>query len=52
MKRLPIIRHIRWMWHSYWCYRYAQEWQSAGIGIGGPNESDLKRLQDICDGKA
>lgn len=52
MKRLPLIRHVRFWWHSYRVHRWAYMWGQAGIGLGWPNQSDLRWLQDIWEGKA
>lgn len=51
MKRWWGIRHVRWLWYDYQVYKHAAFWRSVGIGVGGPNESDLKILQMIWDGE-
>lgn len=52
MKRLPIIRHLRWLWHGFWMLYYAQRWAESGIGLGVPNEADERELAAIWEGKA
>lgn len=52
VKRWPIIRHIRYYWLSYRVHLWAMNWGSVGIGLGWPNESDLRWLDDIWRGKA
>jgi hypothetical protein len=52
MKRWPIIRHVRWFCLSYRVHRWAAQWGAMGIGLGHPNESDLKTLNDIWRGEA
>lgn len=52
MKRLPIIRHIRYWWASYRVHRWAWSWGQAGIGMGFPNPSDLEHLDRIWRGEA
>lgn len=52
MKRWPLIRHVRFWWHSYRVHRWAYMWGQAGVGLGWPNPSDLRWLQDIWEGKA
>ena len=34
MKRLPIIRHIRWFYHRYRCGKQALLWDEFGGGLG------------------
>ena len=51
MKRWPIIRHIRWLYGSWAVQRYARKWARAGIGLGVPNESDLRVLDAIWRGE-
>jgi hypothetical protein len=43
--RLPIIRHIRWLWYRYWIARWVEAW---GALIMNPR--DQKRLEDIWAG--
>jgi hypothetical protein len=50
MKRLPIIRHIRYWWLRYQVYRWAWHWGQIGIGMGYPNEADLRQLERIWRG--
>lgn len=50
MKKLWGIRHLR-----YWIAvaRFNLWWQSVGCYLGAiPNESDIRYLQDIWEGKA
>lgn len=49
MKRLPVIRHIRYLWlrarFTYW-------WATTGQHLGAtPNEADLRFLDDVWEGK-
>jgi len=50
--RLPIIRHIRYLWHRVQVVRWALLWRSAGIGLGYPNQSDIDHLNKIWKGEA
>ena len=52
MKRWPVIRHLRYFWLRRQVYAWARMWADMGIGLGGPNASDLAHLQDIWTGKA
>lgn len=52
IKRWPIIRHIRFYYLRYRVFRYAAMWGSMGIGVGGPNPSDLEHLDRIWRGEA
>lgn len=52
MKKLPIIRHVRWLYLSWRVHRWAASWASLGIGLGVPNESDLRHLERIWKGEA
>lgn len=52
MKRWPIIRHVRYWWLRYRVERWAYTWYMGGVGLGYPNPSDLKWLEDIWKGKA
>ncbi len=49
IKRLPIIRHIRY----YYCrWRYNIWWNNYGSQLGAfPNEHDLQFLENIWYGK-
>jgi len=49
MRRLPIIRHLRYFWHSYRLAKWTVFWQRIGYA---PNEADFRRLRDIWEGKA
>lgn len=49
MKKLPLIRHIRYLWFSF---RFWTWWDMVGKYMGAvPNESDLKFLHDVWYGK-
>jgi hypothetical protein len=50
--RLPIVRHVRWLWYRHLVYRNAREWADAGIGLGFPHDSDLEQLRRIKAGEA
>lgn len=50
MKRLPIIRHVRWWIHAYRLSRWIEYCQRAGLWYFAQQE-DLDYLQDIWDGK-
>lgn len=52
MSRWPIIRHIRWVFHSYLVRRWARHWAEVGIGLGVPNDADLAHLGKIRKGEA
>jgi hypothetical protein len=52
MKRWPVIRHVRYWWLNYRVHMWAWNWGRMGIGLGWPNDYDLKVLRDIWDGKA
>jgi hypothetical protein len=51
MKRVWGVRHVRWMWLHYRVHRWARIWGSVGIGLGSPNESDLRVLDAIWRGE-
>lgn len=50
MKRLPIIRHIRYFWHVYHFNRHMDMWSHFGYFI--PQQADLDRLDAIWRGEA
>ena len=52
MKRLPGIRHLRWIWGTWRVIRHASAWGRIGIGTGEPAESDLQHLDAIWRGRA
>ena len=52
MKRLPIIRHIRYWWLRRQVYEWATMWYLHGIGLGVPNQADLEHLERIWRGEA
>lgn len=48
-KRLPIVRHLRYAWHSYRFWRWWNDW---GHRFGAfPNEADINYLEDIWYGR-
>jgi hypothetical protein len=51
MNRLPIIRHIRWLFYRWRLNVHAQKWGQAGIGLGIPNSSDEEYLLGIWRGE-
>jgi hypothetical protein len=52
MKRWWGVRHIRYYWLSWRAYSWAQDWAQMGIGLGVPNESDMRTLDAIWRGEA
>ena len=50
MKKLWGIRHVRWLWLNWQVHRWARQWGSVGVGLGAPNESDLRVLDAIWRG--
>lgn len=52
MKRLWGVRHIRWLWLSWRVHQFARQCAGIGLGLGCPNESDLKVLDAIWRGDA
>ena len=50
--RLPVIRHIRWLWGVYQVHRWARMWGSVGVGLGHINPSDQAVLDAIWKGEA
>jgi hypothetical protein len=52
LSRLWGIRHLRFVWYARRVDRWAEMWSRAGIGVGVPNESDLRWLDDIWHGRA
>ena len=50
MKRLFGIRHIRYFYLHYRALRWARKWGDMGLGLGYPNESDLKYLDAVWRG--
>jgi len=52
MKRLPIIRHIRFWWLRYRVYSHAYELGRIGVGLGQPHQADLEHLERIWRGEA
>ena len=51
MTRWPIIRHVRWLWHTWRATRWARAWGEVGIGLGIINESDQRALDAIWRGE-
>lgn len=51
MKKLWGIRHVRFFFLSWLVHRWARQWGQIGVGLGVPNEHDLRVLQLIWDGK-
>ena len=51
MKRWPIIRHLRYFWGCWRVHQFAAAWGRAGIGLGVPNESDLRYLDAMWRGE-
>lgn len=50
MKRLPIIRHIRYFWHAF---RFNVWWAKEGQYLGAvPNERDIEYLAKVWRGEA
>ena len=52
MKRWPIIRHIRCLYHAYWVFRWAKQCRQVGLGLGDPHPADLEHLDAIWEGRA
>jgi hypothetical protein len=52
MKRLWGLRHLRWLYYTIRVHRFARAWGAIGIGLGVPNEADLRHLQAIWEGRA
>jgi hypothetical protein len=51
-KRWPVIRHVRYWFLAYRVQKWAWTWGQMGIGLGYPNPSDVKQLDDIWAGRA
>jgi hypothetical protein len=53
LKRWPIIRHVRYIWWTFWFYRWFNHFQRQTGRYWGifPAQSDLDYLQAIWDGK-
>lgn len=47
MKKLPILRHIRFFYWNFIVHLVAFQWYLHGIGMGVPNHSDLEYLNKI-----
>jgi hypothetical protein len=50
IKRLWGIRHVRWLWLFWRVHSFARQCASIGLGLGHPNESDLRVLDAIWRG--
>jgi len=51
MKRLPIIRHIRFFWHrGMMANHYARCAEMGCFGVSEPQEFELQYLEDIWNG--
>jgi hypothetical protein len=44
MKRLPVIRHIRWAWHSWQVERHHTFCRSIGIPLNGDDNRVLTAI--------
>jgi len=51
MKKLPIIRHLRYFYLRWRVQQHAAQWASIGIGLGIPNKHDLDYLDAIWRGE-
>lgn len=51
IKRLPVIRHIRYWYLKRQVYKFAYSMYRCGIGLGHPNPSDLEVLEKIWKGE-
>jgi hypothetical protein len=52
MNRWFLIRHVRWAWLSYRVHAWARQCAIMGLGLGYPNESDIKMLDKIWKDEA
>ena len=48
--RMPGIRHVRYLWHSWRLSVWVDRWMTAGVGIHA-NEYDLRVLEGIRQGE-
>lgn len=51
MRKLWGIRHIRYFYLKVRVFEAAEQWARMGIGIGHPNDYDIKILEEIWAGK-
>jgi hypothetical protein len=51
MKKWWGARHVRWLWLSWRVYNFAQDMAQCGLGLGIPNESDLRYLDAVWRGE-
>ena len=52
MKRLPVIRHIRYYWNAVRLALFVSAMAQLGLGLGHPNPADVEHLRRIWEGKA
>lgn len=50
VKRLPVIRHTRFLYHAVRFERHVRLWQKMGFLV--PQESDMRHLRAIWEGRA
>lgn len=50
MRRLPIIRHVRYFWHKYQVLRHYDAWASLGMHAGNM-KYDIAVLDEIWAGR-
>lgn len=50
IKRLPVIRHIRWLWLSWCLDRHLSNCSQMGIGFV-PQDSDIAYLEAVWRGE-
>ena len=50
MKKLWGIRHVRYYWLSWKAFSFAQDMAQIGLGLGIPNESDIRYLDAVWRG--
>lgn len=49
--RLWGIRHVRYLFYLSRVHAWARAWARVGIGLGVPNDSDMRFLDEIWRGK-
>lgn len=50
MKRLPIVRHVRFLWLAW---QFDRWWRGVGCHLGAfPNQADFDFLDDVWHGRA
>lgn len=52
LKRLPLIRHVRYLYWRKQVWDAAERWHGVRIGMGVPDYGDLVHLSRIWNGKA